>query len=205
MFPRQISSPPASAPLAFLAGLAIALLFSSCGSGSKAPVALQTSVAVAKASSSGTEGAIYEGINAYRSQRGLPAQRRHSGLDRMARQHAQKMAREAKFEHSNIEYAEEMAKRRYRLFNVEENILRASRLTEDQLPAIAMENWVNSRGHRINVETQNTQVGIGVVQAPDGSFYACAITATPMLRSIEADRLERSYGVREGEFEGIGW
>ena len=187
------------------ASLAGVLLLCSCGSGSQVPVALEVSTQVASTSASGVDGAIVEGINSYRSQRGLARQSRHAGLDRMARSQAAKMAREGKFEHSNMEYAEEVAKHRHRLFNVEENILRASGLSVEQVPAVTIQGWIQSRGHRITLESKNSHLGVGVVQAADGTFFACAVTASPIKRTMQAERLSRSYGVREGEFQGIDW
>lgn len=184
--------------------IGLALLLSSCGGGKQIPAAITVSTAVATKGDGSLEHRIYQGINAYRGHRGLTQQTRHSGLDAMARAHARKMLATNKFAHSNYEYREVEAIRRYRLENLEENILRAFRVPEEQMAATTVKGWIESRSHRINLETLNSHVGVGVAVGENGELYAVQLTGTPKKKSVYNAGMPRSYGNVESEQE-LSW
>jgi uncharacterized protein YkwD len=185
--------------IALLAALSGVL--ASCGGSSSQPAAVAVSTKVASTSDGSLENKVFRGINAYRNHRGLSTQTRHRGLDQMAREHARDMLAKGKLEHTNYEYREGIAVRRYQITGLEENILRAFHVPEEQIAATTVKGWIESRGHRINLETMNSHVGIGIVLGADGSFYAVHLTGSPIKKSAYNPGLPRGYGNVDSEHE----
>jgi len=163
-------------------GASIVLLFASCASDldtTKIPMANSTS-----SGKSDQVSRVHDSINNYRRSIGKAPLRRHAGLDRMAQQHCEFMAKNrgkftlgsANISHYGFEDRALAAQRAYSMQNVAENV--AGGVIPGDIPSTLVESWVNSKKHIFNVKGNWDATGIGVHIAPDGMVYATQLFAT---------------------------
>lgn len=163
-------------------GAGIALLFASCASDLDT-----TKVPMAKSSASGKSGQVSElhaAMNGYRQSIGKAPLRRHSGLDRMAQQHCEFMARNrGKFtlgseniSHYGFEDRALVAQRAYSMQNVAENV--AGGPINGNVASTLVDAWTESKKHIFNIKGSWDATGIGVYTTSDGMVYATQIFAT---------------------------
>jgi len=112
-----------------------------------------------------------EGVNEIRVEHGLQPLTYHEGLTIAARDYSGKMARYDFFSHTGFDGSKlhdraERFKLKYR--SIGEN-LHSSRGHDDPVP-VALDGWMNSRGHRKTLLNETyTHTGVGVALDEDGS------------------------------------
>lgn len=141
-------------------------------------------VSVTSPAGSSLQAKVTNSINAYRASIGKPALARHSGLEKMARQHCEFMARNrgkfslgsANISHYGFEERSLMAQRAYGMGSVAENI--AGGQMSGDIAGQITQAWINSSGHRYNLKQNWDATGIAVHVTDDGMVYATQIFAT---------------------------
>lgn len=127
-------------------------------------------IAQANTSLASVEQAIYNQVNQYRKQRGLSALSLDERISEKARIHSQNMASGAvPFSHNGFaQRIQEIAKvipYRSAAENVAYNQGYANPATQ------AVQGWLNSSGHRQNIEGSYNLTGIGVARNDKGEYY----------------------------------
>lgn len=179
--------------------VSIMLLCGACAS-KKASLSMDATSAIVYSADSSVDDQVAQGLNAHRLGKGLPKLTRNAGLDSLARSHAQKMLGEGKLEHSNLDYVGHISESKYRISHLSENIMRAFLVEDSQVAEIVARSWIESKGHRFNVESKSTHFGVGIAKGADGVVYASSLYGTYVSKgSEEADALMGSDGF------GMGW
>lgn len=163
-------------------GAGLALFLASCASDlDTTRVEVSHSTSNAKG---GHVGQLHNALNQYRQSLGKAPLRRHSGLDRMAQQHCEFMAKNrGKFtlgseniSHYGFEGRAMRARHGYSMQNVAENV--AGGMIDGNPTSTLVDAWTNSKKHVVNLKGNWDATGIGVYRAPDGMVYATQIFAT---------------------------
>lgn len=126
---------------------------------------------------SATEQDIIDRANAERKKAGAPPLAASPLLIKAARQHSANMVEQGKLEHTldNKGVAERLNDIGYVWSRCGENIAWGQ-----HTPTEAIESWMDSPGHRDNMlGTDNTQIGVAVATAKDGSKYWTMVLAKP--------------------------
>ena len=149
--------------------------------------ALTLAIALAAASASGSGGqgiaAVRPGellasleqethakVNAYRASRGLAALAWNESIAEQARRHSRNMAKgTAGFGHDGFDTRAHDRVKMVPWSSVGENVFMLLNLPDPA--AVAVAGWVDSEGHRENIEGDFDQTGVGVARASDGSLY----------------------------------
>lgn len=116
-------------------------------------------------------------INAARSARWLPALTVDARLVAAAQSHADDQARRGQMSHvggDGSTVGMRVSSAGYAWKSVAENVAYGP-----ATPLDAMSAWMSSDGHRGNILSANTQVGIGVAVGADGRLYWTQVFATP--------------------------
>lgn len=126
------------------------------------------------AAATGSERRLFDLINEERRARGRRALSWDGELTRMARYHSENMARQRFFDHRDrdgLDLSGRAAVQGLRGWSaLAENI--AYNQGFDDPEAFAVERWMLSAKHRENIlNGEFTHAGLGVVRAPDGTFY----------------------------------
>jgi len=137
------------------------------------------------------ETAVIEMTNAYRRQNKLGAVRANSTLARAARAYAAYLARSGAFSHTadGREVGDRISAAGYAWCTVGENLamhLDSRGFESRDLAKKSVEGWINSPSHKANMLAPYvTEIGVGVVQAPDRDpkFISVQLFARP--RSLE--------------------
>lgn len=122
---------------------------------------------------SAAEVQIVEMTNAFRAEENLGKVTRNLLLDSAARAYARYLAKKDKFAHDadGRQPADRVRNSGYRYCQIAENLalsLDSRGFTTTELSEQMMEGWINSPGHRRNLLAEHvTEIGVGVVQAPD--------------------------------------
>jgi len=115
---------------------------------------------------SGWEGQVATLTNNERQARNLQPLTMDAQLSEIARLHSADMARRDYFDHVNLEGespADRATKRKYKWGAIGENIAAGQ-----PTPAVVVDGWMNSPGHRSNILGQYKRIGVGVVRKADG-------------------------------------
>jgi uncharacterized protein YkwD len=119
------------------------------------------------------EVALHELVNDHRESVGLARFELHTGFSSLAREHSEDMAR------GRVEFGHAGAEERFdQMFALEdtavstgENVAWVSTGWPD--PAdVVVQGWLDSQGHRENIEGSYTHSGMGAAQDSDGGWYA---------------------------------
>ncbi|WP_416673240.1 CAP domain-containing protein [Egbenema bharatensis] len=112
---------------------------------------------------------IFEQINQYRAERGLPELLLNAEISEQARLHSEEMAASRNLSHDGFEERAEAISQAIPLRSAAENVAFNRGFTE---PAVqATEGWIDSDGHRDNIEGNFDLTGIGVAQNAEGEYY----------------------------------
>ncbi len=128
---------------------------------------------------------VLEQTNAYRRRQGLAPLVREARLDEAARGFARKLTTLPRFEHDadGSEPANRVGATGYRWCSVAENLawqFDSRGFDAAVLAQRLVDGWIASSGHRRNlVDGRTTQIGLGVVQARDGRWFAVQVFARP--------------------------
>jgi uncharacterized protein YkwD len=178
---------------------ALAVLLAPCAPGLE-PSATTVPVSTVSAGHDRLAGSIRAQVNAYRQSLGKPALRRHAGLDRLARQHAEFMRRNrGKFgkgtagnlTHHGFEERTLMAQRGMGMSDVGENV----GTCQGAASAVGtlVEAWKRSKGHQMNLKGGWTQTGIGVVVDHDGTVFATQLFGDTSKSHLDMINRMRSF------------
>ena len=118
-------------------------------------------------------------VNRYRKSEGLPALAPDARIAEIARGHSRAMAAgRTGFGHGGFKGRTQAVESRVRYKRVAENVSRHSR-DPREIPAVAVERWDDSRGHRRNIEGPYAVTGVGAAVGPDGSVYLTQLFVAP--------------------------
>ena len=133
---------------------------------SKAPA----SKAASPSSYSALEKSIHQQINQYRQSLKLPPLALDPRISKQARAHSQAMASgRVPFGHQGFEQRIKLISRVIPYLQASENVAFNKGYSNPTQQAV--EGWINSPSHRINIEGQYNLTGIGVVKNAKGEYY----------------------------------
>ena len=116
------------------------------------------------------EQAIHAQVNEYRAKQGLPPLTLDREISEIAREHSQDMAAgQVEFGHGGFEQRVQAIARVIPYRRAAENV--AYNQGYQDPGSQAVEGWINSPGHRVNMEGSFDLTGIGVVRTSDGKYY----------------------------------
>jgi uncharacterized protein YkwD len=119
---------------------------------------------------------VIELTNKERKDAGLPPLRVSEKLFKAARAHAANMAKQKKLTHTldDKDPGDRLKDVSYAHRGWAENV------AEGQLtPAEVLKSWMESEGHKANILSQHTEIGIGIATAADGTRYWTQVFANP--------------------------
>jgi uncharacterized protein YkwD len=118
-------------------------------------------------------------VNRYRKSEGLPELQPDARIAEIARGHSREMAvGRTGFGHGGFKGRTQAVASRVPYKRMAENVSRHSR-DPSEIPAVAVERWVDSRGHRRNIEGPFAMTGVGAALGPDGSVYLTQLFVAP--------------------------
>ena len=169
--------------LCALAGLGVVL--SSCATDSSIA---QVEMSSSAGRDSTLAGGILRGVNEYRRSNGLSTLSRHTGLDRLAQQHAEYMMNNRgsfglhgkNVTHYGFEGRVLAAQRLCNMETIGENVIAGTQVAGD-IPSALVKGWVSSSGHRKNMTDDWSATGIGVAVDKDGAVFATQLFGTPTI------------------------
>jgi len=134
---------------------------------------------------SSLSGQVFQEVNSYRLSLGKSELQRHAGLDHIAQGHSEYLRQHrGKFElygknvsHYGFEGRALMARERYNMQNVSENVAAAYHPGKKMAPVL-LKLWSESKSHDYNMRSDWTYTGVGVVVDSDGTVYATQLFST---------------------------
>lgn len=122
---------------------------------------------------------VLERVNRYRRSEGLPPLASDARIAEIARDHSREMASgRTGFGHGGFKGRTKAVASRVPYQRVAENVARNSR-DPREIPGAVVSRWVDSRGHRRNIEGPYAVTGIGAALGPDGSVYLTQLFVAP--------------------------
>ena len=124
---------------------------------------------------SALEREVFDAVNQYRSEQGLPILIDDPGVVAVARRHSRVMAAgdaplgHAGFRDRAAEISDELA-----LASMAENVARYDRAPAE-IPAVALRAWLDSDVHRRNIRGDHQRSGVGAARSPGGSVFLTQI------------------------------
>lgn len=116
------------------------------------------------------EQAVHNQVNQYRASLGLPALALDSRISSQARTHSQNMASGAvSFSHDGFNQRVAVIATVIPYSGSAENVTYNQGYADPATQAV--QGWLNSTGHRTNIEAQYNLTGIGVAKNANGSYY----------------------------------
>lgn len=119
---------------------------------------------------------LREAGNSYRRSSGKNALSRHPGLDQMARQHAESMARRGKLDHQGTASRTDEVSARYGMNAKAENVMRWH-VKAGRNPQAMLKVWMDSSQHRRNLLGPYAVTGVGIAQDEQGNIWVTQIYA----------------------------
>jgi uncharacterized protein YkwD len=171
---------------------------------------LPTAVEITSAKAHGTEGdmetQVFNGVNRYRASQSKGVLKRHPGLDQLARHHSQRMLGDVKLSHRGYNNRVQLAEYHLKVEDLRENVFYARGFEEGNLPGMTVQGWIDSPGHRINLDANTKYCGVGVAKGEDGRYYATQLSASPLdISSTYHEGMPRSYSNIYGIGAGPDW
>jgi uncharacterized protein YkwD len=120
---------------------------------------------------------VFEIVNAERSRRGLAPMKMNSKLNQAAQLHSQDQAARQTMSHVGSDGSrggERISRTGYVWRSWGENVAAGYGTAESVMAA-----WMNSPGHRANILSGNTEIGLGLAFASNGVPYWTQVFATP--------------------------
>jgi uncharacterized protein YkwD len=109
-------------------------------------------------------------INQHRARRGLPALTANATITQQARLHSQNMASgRVRFSHQGFQQRLQAIARVIPIRAMAENIAYNSGYSDPV--TVAVQGWLKSPGHKINIEGNYNLTGIGVAKSRTGAYY----------------------------------
>lgn len=130
-------------------------------------------------------GQVLQEVNSYRRSHGASDLERHAGLDRLAQEHCEYLMQHRgtfslngkNVSHIGFEGRTLVARERYRMESVSENVVAASHLGKNPAPTL-IRLWAGSKGHEYNMRGEWTHTGIGMVTDSDGMVFCTQLFST---------------------------
>jgi uncharacterized protein YkwD len=132
-----------------------------------------TTPAAPELPSNAIEQQVFDQINAYRQSKGLVPLAYSAVIAQQSKQHSVEMSQRGAISHDGFEQRVEAIAQSIRYRSAGENV--ASNRGYADPASKAVTGWLNSPGHLQNIEGNFNLTGIGVVQAPDGTYYLTQI------------------------------
>ncbi|MBC8126464.1 MAG: CAP domain-containing protein [Gloeobacteraceae cyanobacterium ES-bin-144] len=134
---------------------------------------------------SSATGRLFKEVNEYRQSKGKSEVERHAGLDRLAQEHCEYLRQhrgEFSLQGKNVSHIgfdgrTAIARERYQMFNISENVAAATRPGSNFSPVIVAL-WKGSKEHNKNMLDDWTHSGIGVVVDSDGMVFSTQLFST---------------------------
>ncbi len=124
-----------------------------------------------------TAQAVFDLVNSERAARGLAPMTYDTKLDLAAQRHSEDQAQSQRMSHTGSD-GSTMVQRIDRVGfawrSAAENVAYGY-----DTPVAVMAAWMNSDGHRRNILSSNTHIGVGLAYGPDGRAYWTQVFATP--------------------------
>ena len=142
-------------------------------------------------SSSDLEKSIHKLVNEYRRDHNLPALELDSRISQQARIHSENMALgKVPFSHNGFQERAKAVEKDISYRKFAENV--AYNQGYDNPPESAVEGWINSPGHRKNMEGDFDLTGIGVAKNSKGEYYFTQlfVLKSPKAKNIPIHDLE---------------
>lgn len=122
---------------------------------------------------------IHRLVNAHRVDAGLSALQWREEIAAIAQRHSSEMARGGRpFGHQHFDQRTAEIQEILPLGQIAENVAYDSR-TGPSLPALVVQGWLSSSGHRRNIEGEFGLTGIGVAESPAGVRFFTQIFVQP--------------------------
>jgi uncharacterized protein YkwD len=116
------------------------------------------------------EAAVHTQINNHRASLGLPALTRNATIDGQARIHSQNMANgTVPFSHNGFQQRVQTIAQTIPLRAAAENV--SYNQGHSDPVSVAVQGWLNSSGHRANIEDNYNLTGIGIARSSNGAYY----------------------------------
>lgn len=119
---------------------------------------------------------LREAGNSYRRSSGKASLARHPGLDQMARQHSESMARRGKLDHQGTASRGDEVSARYGMNAKAENVMRWH-VKAGRSPQAMLKVWTDSSQHRRNLLGPYAVTGLGMAQDEQGNIWVTQIYA----------------------------
>lgn len=129
---------------------------------------------------------IYQQVNTYRKCCGARELQRHRGLDKLAQQHCEYLRSHRgtfslqgkNVSHYGFEGRALVARERYHMENVSENVAAANRSGGDPASSV-IALWKGSKSHHKSMLDDWSLTGVGVVVDTDGTVFSTQLFSTP--------------------------
>ncbi|KJH70134.1 CAP domain-containing protein [Aliterella atlantica] len=152
-----------------LAILATASGLTSCDIPLNADI-MPTPETIAAVPPSSLEQSIHQQINQYRQSRKLPPLQLDARISQQAKIHSQAMANgKVPFSHQGFDTRISAIRRQIRYRAAAENVAYNQGYSNPAKQAV--EGWIKSQGHRVNIEGQYNLTGIGVAKNAKNEYY----------------------------------
>ena len=112
---------------------------------------------------------VHQLVNQYRQQVGLRTLSLKSEISAVARQHSQNMAdKVVSFGHEEFQKRTDEINTQIMFKRTSENVA----MNNSPIPAqVAVRGWINSEGHKKNMEGDYDLTGVGIARSRNGSWY----------------------------------
>lgn len=142
------------------------------------PKPKQSSATSAAVTPKSIENEVFNMVNNYRASAHLSVLKREWELDAIALEHSQKIASgEIGYSHEGFgNRVKEIKKYAYVPYKVNENLYEFKPLEPKTVAKTALKGWVDSPGHKKNMEREgHLFTGVGVAISPNGTYYVTQI------------------------------
>lgn len=158
-----------------LFAIALAGLLASCSSPTPT-VTVPVSSTSTKAVSGSLSGQVFSEVNSYRALKGKSSLERHAGLDQLAQQHCEYLAKNCEGRGTNINHdgfgnRAFSASRYFNILSIGENVVSSNTKSASHLRSL----WESSKSHEKNMRENWKYTGIGIATAPDGMVISTQI------------------------------
>lgn len=169
----------------YLKTLAVACVGATLASCASTPAPTRVPVSGSFRPDSSLSGKVLTEVNSFRRNIGVNELQRHAGLERLAQEHCEYLRKNrGKFglygknvSHFGFEGRALVARERYQMFSVSENVAATSQVGNNPGQAF-VKLWSESKDHAYNMKSAWTHTGVGVVVDDDGTVYSTQLFAT---------------------------
>jgi uncharacterized protein YkwD len=185
-----------TSPYTLLCAAALFGVLASCSSPS--PTVARVPVSSSFGSQSALSDQVFREVNSYRTSKGKSPLRRHAGLDRLAQQHCDYLAKTGGYglygknvSHIGFEGRALAAKQSYSIMSLGENVVASSDRSAKHLVKL----WAGSKSHEHNMRSDWACTGIATAVTPDGQVISTQLFGIEPSESHRgmADRFSRQW------------